>query len=128
MSYKNFNETLTFKAAVALQQFKIVELNAVAHEVDLTAIHEGYGVVQNEPLIGEAATVIVEGTTKVKCGTGGLAVGQFVTAAATGWAIGTASGDATSRRVFGRALIAAASGGFSTILINKQIVSSGSAL
>ncbi|MEE8606702.1 MAG: capsid cement protein [Nitrospiraceae bacterium] len=127
MSYKNFNETLTFKAAAPLQQFKIVELTAVAHEVDLGAANEGYGVVQNEPLLGEAATVIVAGVTKVKVGAA-VVVGDFITSAATGFAVSTDSGDATSRRVFGRCLSAAASGGFSTIQIDKQIVSSGSAL
>lgn len=129
MAFKNFQETLTFKAASNFdtEQFKIVEFTANAHEVELGAANEGVGVVQNHPRLGEAATVVLAGITKVVVG-GAVAVGDFITSAATGWGAVTSSGDATSRRVFGRALTAAASGGIATMFINKQTVSSGSAL
>lgn len=130
MAYGNFKDTITFKAASNFdtEQFKIVELTANAHEVELGAAGEGIGVVQNHPRSGEAATVSLAGITKVVVGTGGVSVGDFITAAATGWGVVTLSGAATSRSVFGRALTAAASGGIATMLINKQTVSSGSAL
>ena len=129
MSFKNFQETLTFKAESDLtgDQFKIVELTSTAHGVEVGAANEGFGVLQNHPRDNEAATVALAGITKVIVGAA-VVVGDFLTSAATGWAISTDSGDATSRRVFGRALTAASSGSLATMLIDKQLVSSGSAL
>lgn len=129
MAFGNFNETLRFKAASDFSddQFKLVELTGNAHEVEVGAAGEGFGVLQNHPQEGEAATVIVAGVSKVIVGAA-VAVGDFITSAATGFIVSTDSGDATSRRVFGRCLTAAASGALASVLINKQIVSSGSAL
>lgn len=130
MAFGNVKETLTFKAASNLdtEQFKIVELTGNAHEVELAVLHGGIGVIQNHPRSGEAGSVALSGITKVRVGTGGVAVGDFITSAATGWAIVTTTGDAASRRVFGRALTAAATGGIATMLIDRRVVSSGSAL
>lgn len=129
MSFKNFQETMTFKAESDLtgDQFKIVELTSTAHGVELGAAREGFGVLQNHPKDNEAATVALSGVTKVIVGAA-VSVGNFLTSAATGFAIKTISGDATARRVFGRALTAAASGSIATMLIDRQLVSSGGAL
>lgn len=125
MAYKNYQETLTFKAASDFSddQFAIVELTANAHEVELGAAGEGLGVVQNHPQSGEAATVALAGVTKVKCG-GAVSVGQKLTSAATGWAALVTSG-ALPTRYIGRALTAAASGGVATMLIEQSITTSG---
>jgi hypothetical protein len=128
MAYKNFQETLTFKAAsdMAADQFKIVELTANAHEVDLAAVGDlPIGVVQNHPLAGEAATVALSGITKVVAG-GAVSAGKKVSAAATGFATQTISGG-IEIAYFGKALTTAASGSLFTMLIAPSVTVSGDA-
>ena len=128
MAFKNFQQTLTFKAGsdFAADQFKIVELTGNAHEVDLSAVGDlPVGVVQNHPNSGEAATVALSGITKVVAG-GAVAAGKKVSAAATGFATQTISGG-IEIAYFGKALTTAASGGLFSMLIAPSVTVSGDA-
>ena len=128
MAYKNFQDTLTFRAAsdFAADQFKIVELTANPHEVELSTLGDlPVGVVQNHPNSGEAATVALAGITKAIAG-GAVAAGKKVSAAATGFATQTISGG-IEIAVFGRALTTAASGGIFSLLIAPSVTVSGDA-
>lgn len=128
MAYKNFQETLTFKAgsSFANDQFKIVELTANAHEVELSAVGDlPVGIVQNHPNSGEAATVCLAGITKAIAG-GAVAAGKKVSAAASGFATQTISGG-IEIAYFGKALTTAASGGIFSLLIAPSITVSGDA-
>ena len=128
MAFGNYKDTLSFRAAsdFAADQFKIVELTANAHEVELSAVGDlPVGVVQNHPNSGEAATVALSGITKVIAG-GAVSAGKKVSAAATGFATQTISGG-IEIAVFGRALTTAASGGIFTMLIAPSVTVSGDA-
>ena len=59
MAFSQVRHSETFKAASNFDgtQFRIVELTSNAHEAELGAANEGYGVLQNHPPSGEAATV-----------------------------------------------------------------------
>lgn len=128
MAYKNFQDTLTFRAAsnFADDQFKVVELTGNPHEVELATVGDlPVGVVQNHPNSGEAATVALAGITKAIAG-GAVAAGKKVSAAATGFVTQTISGG-IEIAVFGRALTTAASGGIFTLLIAPSVTVSGDA-
>lgn len=129
MAFSQVLHSNTFKAASDFSggQFHIVELTANAHEAELGAANEGYGVLQNHPESGESGTVAVEGVSKV-IGGGAVAVLDWITSAASGFASVTASGDAASRKIMGQALTACTSGGIFSMQIDKRTVSSGSAL
>ena len=125
MAFGNFNDPITFKAAsnFADTQFHVVELTANADEVELTAAGEGIGVVQNHPQSGEAATVVVAGVTKFIAG-GAVAIGQRLTAAATGFVSIVTSGALPTKSI-GRALLGASSGGIGTMLLQETVTTSG---
>lgn len=128
MAFGSYKDTLTFKAGSDMRgdQFKIVELTANAHEVELSAVGDlPVGVVQNIPNSGEAATVALAGISKAIAG-GAVAAGKKVSAAATGFATQTISGG-IEIAVFGRALTTAASGGIFSLLIAPSVTVSGDA-
>lgn len=110
-------------------KFRIVDLTGTEDFVNLAAAGLAYGVLVNDPRSGEHAAVAVEDETKVQVGTGGLAVGQYFTSAASGFAVGVASGAATAR-VFGRhvAAVTVASGGIARVLLERWTTQSGQAL
>lgn len=91
---------------VANQNFKIAYAQAGV----------GFGVLQNQPKAGEHATVAIAGEVQVRVG---LAVqaGQYAMVANSGWFINVAS--TTAARIMGRYMTSAASGMFSTLLIEK---------
>lgn len=128
MAYSNQLRNVTLKAAASLatRQFHIVELAANVLECDLAIAGRGYGVVQNHPASGEAATVSVEGETRVRAG-GAVSVGAYITSAATGYATSIASGGAGGIAI-GRAKTSAASGSIFTMELMRMSVASGSAL
>jgi len=103
-------------------QYKIVELatteiNAITH----VAAGGGYGVLVNEPNTNEHGTVLVEG--QIQCFAGGtVAIGDRITAAASGWGTKVVSGMATPLTILGQALSAAASGYLLTLDLDKQRV------
>jgi len=129
MAYSQQLRNVTLKAAnsLATRQFHIVELTANAFECDLAAANNGYGVVQNHPASGEAATVAIEGETKVRAGAA-ISVGDYITSAATGYATSVGSATGQGVNVMGRAKTAAASGSLFTMDIMRFVVSSAGPL
>jgi hypothetical protein len=126
MAYSNGLHSLSAVAAgdLSTRQFHIVELTANVNEVALAAAGQGDGVLQNHPNSGEAATVAVDGETRVRAG-GAITIGQRITSAATGYASAATSG-AAGHRIVGVAKTAAASGSVFTMELMRFAVASGS--
>ncbi len=127
MAFSGLQTPIAMRAATDLdvRQFHIVELHTVANDVVLPAAGQFFGVLQNHPRSLEAATVVHEGVTKVKAGNT-VGVGNFITSAATGFAIAVGSGDLPTL-AYGRALTAAASGFLFTLVIGQTTTLSGNA-
>ena len=119
MAFSNRLKSEAFIASVDLNtsQFHIVDLGADAHKVTIGAANGGFGILQNKPLAGEHATVAVEGMSKCIAGAA-VAVGNYITSAASGYASVVVSNDA-GVKVIGRAVTAAASGSVFTLEIDR---------
>lgn len=113
-------------------KYRLVNKTGTLNDVDLAAGNViGLGVLTNDPRSGEHASVAFLGYTKVQVGTGGLAIGQFFTSAATGFAVGVSSGAATSH-LWGRGIspTAVASGSIAHVILynGTTLTDSGQAL
>jgi hypothetical protein len=113
-------ETFAASGDLSAQQFHIVNIVG-AFVVDLALIRTGYGVLQNKPRAGEAATVAIQGTTKVAAGAA-VAVGDLITSAASGWGTAVLSGIVGDKQVLGRAITAAASGSVFSMFIDRMVI------
>jgi hypothetical protein len=100
----------TFVSGGTLTQFVPV---TVAGVVAITALTT-YGVNQTKPNTGDHATACVVGETKALVGSGGLAVGDLVTVAASGFAKAN-----SGFYPIGRCIFAAASGGVADIFFSS---------
>jgi len=101
-------------ADYSAKQFYIVDIsgnNAVT--VASSAGQACFGVLQNAPASGEVASVRYGGVSKVVVGTGNIAAGDLVQAAADGTAIAAATGDFT----VGICVIGASAGENATIVV-----------
>jgi hypothetical protein len=130
MSWNNHRTVKSMKAlsSFAGMQYRIVELaTSEANACDYSPGGGGYGVIINEPLANEAASVVVDGETQCKAG-GTIAIGDKITTATSaaggpGWATKVVSGDAASgRKIVGIAISGAASGSLFTLDIQRQII------
>jgi hypothetical protein len=108
--YANDEETESFVASgdLSLCLGRVVAPLAANFKVGLAAANTGNGVLLNAPKDGEHASVVVEGRTMVRCGDA-VTAGQYLTNAASGWAI-PAAVTAGKQHVFGQARTSAASG------------------
>lgn len=108
------------KAAVDLsaKQFYCVKVTAEM-TVDLTtaAGEAFFGILQNKPKLGEAASVMKVGLSKVVIGVGGLTAGATWECAADGTAIATTAGKAAA----GEVLIGGAAGEIATVSVGTQV-------
>jgi len=101
-------------ADYSAKQFYLVDISANnTVTVASSAGQACFGVLQNAPLSGEVASVRPIGPSKVVVGTGGIAAGDQVQAAADGTAIAAATGDFT----VGMCLIGASAGENATIFV-----------
>lgn len=130
MSWANLVESITAKAAADLSasKFKVVELDANGDVTVAANTQSAFGILQNQPKSGEAATVAIEGFSRALAAVA-VTVGQFVKNS-SGWVtpVGSA-GNAATYVLVGRAMTTAASGGLVTVrLMNQLVVNSGSAL
>ena len=133
MAYEYRVKTATFISSIDLNSaahlHMFVDLAGTnAFKITLAGSGAGIGVLQNRPLAGEHATVAVGGHVKANAGAT-ITVGQFITAALSGYALGAAefptnTGSAgtfiTELVVLGRALTAAASGSVFTMDFNPR--------
>lgn len=132
MAYSNELENVTKEANADLSGFKfrVVELLST-NKVALAALDQAYGILQNAPRSGEAATVAVGGFSKAIAAVA-VTIGQKVKATSGGWCTPVTSGAAHTAfsNLVGRVHTDAASGQLFTVEINRQTlaVASGAAI
>lgn len=121
--YTNMEETRAFVASGDLSalQFRVVDLVG-QFKIGHATAGRGYGVLLNKPQTGEHATVAVRGEVQARVGSGGVAAGDLVTAAVSGWITGYVAG--TIVDLLGRATTACASGHIAVIDLNVTRTSS----
>lgn len=122
-AYHEGLECVTLRANTDLRthQHKIIELSSTYNECGFAQAGQGYGVLLNKPNSGEAATVVIDGRVRVHAG-GTLSVGQYVTAANSGWAVAIGSAATTVNKVLGRVVANAASGFIAVVDIDKTLI------
>lgn len=100
---------LVAAADLSTKQYHIAALASTARQVKVAAAATGtvIGILQNDPLAGEAASVVCAGMTKSVAGAA-IAVGDLLTANSTGQCIATTT---ANNKVVGKALTAAANAG-----------------
>lgn len=113
-------------SSMAGMQYRIVELaTSEPNACDYAAGLGGYGILANEPLAGEFATVVVDGEFHCRAGKS-ISIGDWITTATSaaggsGWATNVVSGSsALGLMVIGRALSAAASGSLFTLDVDPD--------
>lgn len=123
MAFKGNRQVDTLVASIDLNdaQFRFVELNATEHKIIIAPARKAYGVLENNPKAGEHGSVVVDGIAKVQAG-GAVAVGDYITSAASGWGAVVSSGTANDKLVMGRALTAAASGSVFSMRFDKFVI------
>jgi hypothetical protein len=134
MAYTSNERNVSFVASTDLSafQYRIVDIladNKIGHAL----AGRGFGILLNAPKANEHGTVQIEGQGKVRAGAA-VAVGDYITSAASGWAVEAVAGAAVSSAVtdfryvvLGRALTAAASGSLFTIQLDRQVTAVASA-
>ena len=105
-------------------QYTVVDLYAVATGVDasvgagLNLASAGYpalGTLQNNPQKNEAGTVMIQGISKARAGTGGWAIGQLLMSDGAGALVAATSGN----HAIAKAMSAASAGDISSALIKS---------
>lgn len=121
--------TMATSSDMRTRQFHIVEMATSAIAIcDFASAGNGYGVVVNNPNTGEAASVAVDGEVRVKCGSGGITIGDRITSAASGWATKAMSGAAGPMKILGIAKVTAASGSLSTVEFMRYTIPASSSV
>jgi hypothetical protein len=118
MAWNNGVERETLKALFDCTglQYRIVELATTeVNALTNAGLGGGYGVLVTEPKLNEFGSVARCGQVQVRVGSGGLAIGDEITSAASGWATKVVSGMAAPIWVLGYARSAAASGSIATL-------------
>lgn len=121
--YKSYEALQDFSADNF--QYRIVELGTSRpNTIDYAAGGGGTGILMGNPRLGEAASVCFDGEIRCRAGSA-IAIGQFITAAASGaggpgWATAITSGMTGPISMLGQAKSAAASGSLFTIDMNRR--------
>jgi hypothetical protein len=116
MAYEisNYSLRITLEAAADLtaSQYCFVKLDSNGKAALCTAVTDKpIGVLQNQPIAGKEAAIVVEGGTKLKVGTGGVTVGDRVgTVISTGRAVSYVPGTDTTKYLVGTVLGTGAAG------------------
>jgi len=113
MAYNNIlGQAETYLAGADLTGKQYTFVTSDGDEVTTTGAGESAtGVLWNEPVSGDAATVVRGGEVNVYVGTGGLSIGDEVTSYANGKAVAATSSDI----ILGEARTAAAADGLVTM-------------
>jgi len=122
MAYKGsqpFKITLEAGADLSSSQYNFVKLNASGKAVECAAVTDlPVGVLQNNPISGQAAEIVVVGLTKVSSNAA-LAIGDQVGTSSDGQAAPYVAGTDTTKFIVGTVLVT--SGGadeVTSILVN----------
>lgn len=113
MAYNNTQgQAETYLAGADLSGSQYLFVTSDGDEVTVTGAGEAAtGVLFNDPVSGDAATVVRGGELNVWVGTGGVAVGDKVASDAAGKAVVAGTGDV----ILGEVRVAAAAGGLAMI-------------
>lgn len=102
MAYEIPGQMVTLEASTTLTQYTFVTVDAngkAARPADGGTI---FGVLQNKPTAGQAASVMINGLSKVLCGASTLSAGDLVSTTTGGRAVAVAATEyAVGRIVFG---------------------------
>jgi hypothetical protein len=117
MSYSNDAKNEAFVASGDLSAL----LNRIVQPlsdfvVGAAVAGNGFGVLKNQPRNGEHAAVATDGITEVRVGAA-VTAGQYLTSAASGWAVGVTSG--AGQEVLGKARTGAASGMLAAVKLGQ---------
>lgn len=123
MAYEiaNYAVKATFVAAADLSssQYKFVKLDSDGKVVIVSgATDRPIGVLQNAPVAGQEAEVLIVGGTKIVTGTGGLTEGAVIKTSSAGLAVATTVGTDTTHYILGTALTQTAANEYVTAVIN----------
>lgn len=101
MAYEIPGKMVTFPAgSTSLEQFTFVGMNTSGQVVVATNGAPIVGVLQNKPtLVGQAASVMTDGISKVKAHGSTVSVGDLVTASSAGYVAAAAAGEYVVGRV-----------------------------
>lgn len=115
--YSNNGENEAFVASGDLSTClnRIVTQLSVDFKIGLAGAGAGFGVLMNAPKDGEFAAVATDGVVMVRAGAA-LTAGQYVTGAASGWAVVVTSG--AGQEVLGKCRTGAASGMLAAVEID----------
>ena len=121
MAYEisNYAVKVTLVAGVDLsaKQYHFVKLDSSGQAVAVAAITDRpIGILQNAPLAGQEAEVLVVGGSKLKTG-GNIAEGAVVGVTNTGAGKAIVAGTDTTQYILGTALTEATSGDINTVVI-----------
>jgi hypothetical protein len=110
--------TLVAGADLSAHQYKFVKMDASGNAVIVAALTDRpIGVLQNAPLSGQEAEVVVVGGTKVIAG-GAITEGAVVGTTAAGLGAAKTVGTDTTHYILGTSLTEVASGEYATVVIN----------
>jgi len=114
-----FKITLEAGADLSSSQYNFVKLNSSGKAVECAAVTDKpVGVLQNNPISGQAAEIVVVGLTKVSANAA-LAIGDLIGTSSDGQAAAYVAGTDTTKYVVGQAMVT--SGGadeITTIMVN----------
>lgn len=133
MSFQRSQEIESYVASgdLSAMQYRVVDILGTEGRVGHGLQYLGFGVLLNKPKDKEYASVVVEGTTKLRAGAA-MTVGSYFMCSGSGWvtAVAVSVGQVASgtiidgnRRALGRALTACASGSLFTAQFDPQLVS-----
>lgn len=103
MAYEQPGQLVTRPAGADLSshQYKFVTLDASGNAIlpGSTAGPSVFGVLQNKPVSGDAATIMISGISKVQAPSSTVSVGDVVAASSAGFAVPLVAGDYAVGRI-----------------------------
>ena len=110
--------TLVAGADLSAKQYTFVKLNSSGQAVAVAAATDNpIGILQNAPLSGQEAEVLVIGGSKLVLG-GTVATTDVLSTTATGTGVAIVNGTDTTKYALGSVLAGGVSGEYGTVLVN----------
>jgi hypothetical protein len=111
--------TLVAAADLSALKYNFVKLDSAGKAAAITGLTDKpIGILQNAPVAGEEAEVLVMGGSKLVVGSGGLTEGAAVKTSAAGLGIALTVGTDTTHYLVGQSLTEAAASAYATVVIN----------
>jgi hypothetical protein len=110
--------TLVAGADLSAKQYNFVKLNSSGQAVAVAAATDlPIGILQNAPLSGQEAEILISGGSKLVLG-GTVAAAAVVSPSSTGAGVAIAHGTDTTKYAMGQAITGGASGEIVTVVVN----------